>query len=72
MIFISMETLEKIEVYYSLGNEPTEYDLVDKNHIRDLIIDRFERQKSTIDGKYLYSLTLQILPKINKWYEFIG
>ena len=62
MIFISMETLEKIEVYYSLGNEPTEYDLVDKNHIRDLIIDRFERQKSTIDGKYLYSLTLQILP----------
>jgi len=49
-----METLEKIEVYYSLGNENTHYDLVDKNHIRDLIVDRFEKQKSTIEGKYLY------------------
>jgi len=55
-----METLEKIEVYYSLGNENTDYDLVDKNHIRDLIIDRFEKQKSTIEGKYLYSLKLEL------------
>jgi len=55
-----METLEKIEVYYSLGNENTDYDLIDKNHIRDLIVDRFEKQKSTIEGKYLYSLNLQL------------
>ena len=55
-----METLEKIEVYYSLGNENTDYDLIDKNHIRDLIIDRFEKQKSKIEGKYLYSLNLQL------------
>jgi hypothetical protein len=60
VIFIDMETLEKIEVYYSLGNENTDYDLVDKNHIRDLIIDRFEKQKSTIEGKYLYSLKLEL------------
>ena len=55
-----METLEKIEVYYSLGNESTDYDLIDKNHIRDLIVDRFEKQKSKIEGKYLYSLNLQL------------
>ena len=55
-----METLEKIEVYYSLGNENTDYDLIDKNHIRDLIVDRFEKQKSKIEGKYLYSLNLQL------------
>ncbi len=70
LIFISMETLEKIEVYYSLGNENTDYDLVDKNHIRDLIIDRFEKQKSTIEGKYLYSLTLQILPTRENYHTF--
>jgi len=55
-----METLDKIHVYYSLGNENTDYDLIDKNHIRDLIVDRFEKQKSTIEGKYLYSLNLQL------------
>ena len=55
-----METLENIEVYYSLGNENTDYDLIDKNHIRDLIVDRFEKQKSKIEGKYLYSLNLQL------------
>ena len=55
-----METLEKIEVYYSLGNENTDYDLIDKNHIRDLIVDRFEKQKYKIEGKYLYSLNLQL------------
>ena len=55
-----MEILEKIEVYYSLGNENTDYDLIDKNHIRDLIVDRFEKQKSKIEGKYLYSLNLQL------------
>ena len=55
-----METLEKIEVYYSLGNESTDCDLIDKNHIRDLIVDRFEKQKSKIEGKYLYSLNLQL------------
>ena len=65
-----METLEKIEVYYSLGNETTEYELVDKNHIRDLIVDRFEKQKSTIEGKYLYSLTLQILPTRENYHTF--
>ena len=65
-----METLEKIEVYYSLGNENTDYDLVDKNHIRDLIVDRFEKQKSTIEGKYLYSLTLQILPTRENYHTF--
>jgi len=65
-----METLEKIEVYYSLGNENTHYDLVDKNHIRDLIVDRFEKQKSTIEDKYLYSLTLQILPTRENYYTF--
>ena len=70
VIFISMETLEKIEVYYSLGNENTDYDLVDKNHIRDLIVDRFEKQKSTIEGKYLYSLTLQILPTRENYHTF--
>ena len=70
LIFINMETLEKIEVYYSLGNENTDYDLVDKNHIRDLIVDRFEKQKSTIEGKYLYSLTLQILPTRENYHTF--
>ena len=55
-----METLDKIHVYYSLGNENTDYDLIDKNHIRDLIVDRFEKQKSKIEGKYLYSLNLQL------------
>ena len=47
-------------MYYSLGNENTDYDLIDKNHIRDLIVDRFEKQKSKIEGKYLYSLNLQL------------
>jgi hypothetical protein len=65
-----METLEKLEVYYSLGNETTEYDLVDKNHIRDLIVDRFEKQKFTIEGKYLYSLTLKILPTRENYHTF--
>jgi len=55
-----METLDKIHVYYSLGNENTDYDLIDKNHIRNLIVDRFEKQKSKIEGKYLYSLNLQL------------
>jgi hypothetical protein len=55
-----METLDKIHVYYSLGNENTDYDLIDKNHIRDLIVDRFEKQKYKIEGKYLYSLNLQL------------
>lgn len=65
-----METLEKLEVYYSLGNEITEYDLVNKNHIRDLIVDRFEKQKSTIEGNYLYSITLQILPTRENYHSF--
>lgn len=65
-----METLEKLEVYYSLGNEITEYDLVNKNHISDLIVDRFEKQKSTIEGKYLYSITLQILPTRENYHSF--
>ena len=70
LIFIDMETLEKIEVYYSLGNETTQYDLIDKNHIRDMIVDRFEKQNSTIVGKYLYSLTLQILPTRENYHTF--
>ena len=70
LIFIYMETLEKIEVYYSLGNETTEYDLVDKNHIRDLIVERFEKQNSIIEGKYLYSLTLKILPTRENYHIF--
>lgn len=65
-----METLEKLEVYYSLGNETTQYDLIDKNHIRDLIIDRFNKQKSTIEGKYLYSLTLKLLPTRENYHTF--
>jgi len=31
ILFISMETLNNTEVYYSLGNEYTDYELVDKN-----------------------------------------
>jgi len=70
VVFIDMETLEKLEVYYSLGNDTTEYNLVDKNHIRDLIVDRFEKQKSTIEGKFLYSLTLQILLTRENYHTF--
>jgi hypothetical protein len=65
-----METMEKLEVYYSLINNPNDYDLVDKNHIRDLILDRFEKQKSTLKGKYLYSLTLKILPTRENYHNF--
>ena len=65
-----METLEKLEVYYSLGNETTEYDLIDKNHIRNLIVERFGKQKSTLEGKYLYSLTLKVLPTRENYHTF--
>lgn len=65
-----METLNNTQVYYSLGNEYTDYDLVDTNHIRDMIVDRFQKQKSIINDKHLYKIQLSITPTRIDYHEF--
>jgi hypothetical protein len=65
-----MEILNNTQVYYSLGNEYTDYDLVDKNHIRDMVVGRFETLQPTIKDKHLYSLKLQLKPSRLDYHQF--
>lgn len=65
-----MEILNNTQVYYSLGNEYTDYDLVDKNHIRDMVVGRFETLQPNIKDKHLYSLKLQLKPSRLDYHQF--
>ena len=65
-----METLEITPVIYSLGSEYTDNDFVDTNHIKNIVMDRVLKQKSTLEGQYLYSLTLSITPTRTDYHIF--
>ena len=65
-----METLEITPVIYSLGSEYTDNDFVDTNHIKNVVMDRVLKQKSTLEGQYVYSLTLSITPTRTDYHIF--
>lgn len=65
-----METLEITPVMYSLGSEYTDNNFVDTNHIKNIVMDRVLKQKSTLEGQHLYSLTLSITPTRTDYHLF--
>ena len=65
-----METLEITPVLYSLGSEYTENDIVDTSHIKNVVMDRVIKQTTTLEGQYLYSLTLSITPTRTDYHTF--
>jgi hypothetical protein len=64
-----MEILNNTQVY-SLGNDYTDYEVVEMNHIRDTIIARFEMLQPTIKDKHLYSIKLQLKPSRQDYHRF--
>jgi hypothetical protein len=65
-----METLEITPVIYSLGSEFTDNDIVDTNHVKNVVMDRVMKQSSTLEGQHLYSLTLSITPTRTDYHTF--
>jgi len=65
-----MNTLELTPVEYTLGSVYTDNDLVDTQHISNMIMDRVNKQTTILGGNHIYSLTLSITPTRTDYHTF--
>jgi len=65
-----MNTLELTPVEYTLGSVYTDNDLVDTQHISNMIMDRVNKQKTILGGHHIYKLTLSLKPSRVDYHSF--